>query len=231
MDYSTFKNSIMVIDLSAWQQVEFTLTQPSPVDVFEFLEQEQITVCAPAEAKNELGYQVYEPNLLSGVYSDADGSTTTSGGKGCSNAGYVLSRINGSLTPANLQPDGLDVILVESSSLYSSTSGGQLSLWDTTPIMQKLLRNKKTLVDYANIVLARYFQNKGENVFVFINDQKQIKQLKCEGIKYLRPDNLFAWMCKTGHIGPRKRAWNFKKRRDHNDRWTKPSTNFKNNLH
>ncbi len=220
----------MIPDQSAWQQIGFTLTQFNPVDVFGFLEQQQITVCAPAEAKNELGYQVYKPNLLSGVYSDAD-SLTTSEGKGFLNTNYVFSRINGSLTPANLQPNGLGVILIESNFLYSSTFGGQLSFWDTTPIMQKLLRNKRSPVDRANIVLARYFQNEGKKIFVFVNDQKQIEQLKCEGIKYLRPDKLFAWMCKTGYVDPRKGAWNFKKRRDHNNSWTKPSANFKDNLH
>jgi hypothetical protein len=135
------------------------------------------------------------------------------------------------LTPTNLQPDGLNVILVESNSLCSTTFEGQLSLWDTTPIMQKLLRNKTSPVDYANIILARYFQNEGKKVFVFVNDQKQIEQLKYESIKYLRPDKLFTWMCNVGYIDSRKGAWNFKKRRDHNNRWTKPGANFKDNLH
>lgn len=216
----------MIIDQSASQQVGFTLTQSNPINVFGFLEQQQITVCAPIEAKNELGYQVYKPNLFSGVYSDDGSSITSSEGNNFSNTNYVLSRTNGSLTPASLQPEGFSVILVESNSLYSSTFGGQLCLWDASPIMQRLLRNKRSLVDHANIILARFFQNKGINIFIFVNDQKQIEQLKYEGIKYLRPDKLFSWMCEIGYIDPRKGAWNFKKRRDHNNRWTKPGVNL-----
>jgi len=220
----------MVPDQSAWQHIGFTLTQSNPIDVFEFLDQQQITVYVPAEAKTELGFQTYKPSLFSGVYSDAS-SSTASGGKGFSNNEYVFSHTNGSLTPANLQPEGFDVTLVESNALYSSTFGGQLSIWDTTPTMQKLLRNRRSLVDPANVIIARCLQRRGENVFVFVNDQKQIEQLKYEDIKYLRPDKLFAWMCKTGYIDPRKGAWNFKKRRDHNKRWTEPDIDFKVNLH
>lgn len=219
----------MIPDQSAWQQIGFTLAQPNPVDVFGFLDQQQVAVYVPAEAKNELGFQVYKQNLFSGIYSETDSSSTLE--KGLSNSNYVFSRINGSLTPANLQPNGLGVTLVESNSLYSTTFDGQLSLWDTTPVMQKLLRNKRSPVDCANIFLARYFQNEGKNVFVFVNDQKQIEQLKCEGIKYLRPDKLFAWMCETSYIDPRKGTWNFKKRRNHNNRWTELGANFKDNLH
>ena len=228
MDYSTFKNSIMIPDQSAWQHVEFTLNQYNPINVFGFFKKQQITICAPAEAKNELGYQVYKLNLFSGVYSNADSSTTIE--KGNLNTDYVLSQTNGSLTPINLQPNGFNITLIESNVIYSSTFGGQLSLWDTTSIMQKLARNKRSSVDYTNIILARYLQKEEKNVFIFVNDQNQIEQLKYEGIKYLRPDKLFTWMCKDGFIDPRKGAWNFKKRRDHNKRWTKPIANFKDSL-
>lgn len=228
MDYSTFKNSIMVPDQSAWQQIEFILVQSNHIDVFGFLDKQKINVCIPAEAITELGFQVYKPNLFSGVYSNTDNSVTL--GNGFSNSDYVFSRVNGSLTPVNLQPIGFDVIVVESSSLYSFTFGGQLSLWDTTFMMQKLLKNKRSVVDHANIILARCLQTERKNVFVFVNDQKQIDQLKYEGIKYLRPDKLFAWMCRDGYINPRKGAWNFRKRRDHNNRWTNPKTSQKDNL-
>lgn len=224
MDYSTFKKSIGIFDQSGLQQIGFTLVQSNPVDVFGFLEQQQIKVFVPVEAKNELGYQAYKQNLFSGVYNDINSSTTLE--NSFLNTNYVFSRINGFLTPVNLQPDGFNVTIVESNVLYSSTFGGQLSIWDTTPMMQKLLKNKRSLVDYANIILARYLQNKGENVFVFVNDQKQIDQLKFESIKYLRPDKLFAWMCKEKFIDPRKGAWNFKKRRNHDNRWTEPNVNF-----
>ncbi len=225
MDYSTFKNSIMISDQSAWQQVEFTLVQPKPIDIFGFLMQQQITVYAPSEAKKELGFQAYQPNLFSGVYGNTDSPTTLE--KGIQDTDYVFSRTNGSLTSANLQPNGLNVYLVESRARYSSTFRGQLSLWDATPMMQKLLRNRRSPVDPANILLARCFQNEGRNIFVFVNDQKQIDQLKYEGIKYLRLDKFFAWMCKTDYIDPRKVGWNFRKRQAHNNEWTKPSTNFK----
>lgn len=232
MDYLSFKNSIMVPDQSAWQHVEFTLNQSNPIDVFGFLEKQQITICAPNEAKNELGYQVYNPNLFSGIYSDTNSDrSTTIEEKGSSSTNYIFSRTNGSLTPANLQTNGLSVTLIESQSFYSTTFTKQLSLWDATPTMQSLLKNKRSLVDHANIILARCLQNQGKNVFVFVNDQKQIEQLKFEGIKYLRPDRLFVWMCKTGYIDPRKGAWNFKKRREHNNRWAEPNTNFKSNPH
>lgn len=228
MDYSTFKNSIIIPDQSAWQHVGFTLSQPNPIDVLGFLKKQQITVYIPVEAKNELGCQIYKPNLFSGVNSDVNSLTTL---ENSLNTNYVLSRTNGSLTPANLQPDGFNVTVIESNSLYSSTFGGQLSIWDTTPMMQKLLKNKRSLVDHANIILARCLQKEGKNVFVFVNDQEQIEQLKFEGIKYLRPDKLFAWMCKDGYINPIKGSWNFRKRRAHNNRWTEPNSIFRDNLH
>lgn len=64
MNYSTFKNSIMIPDQSAWQHVGFTLAQDNPIDVFGFLEKQQIMIYVPAKAKNELGYQVYKPNVV-----------------------------------------------------------------------------------------------------------------------------------------------------------------------
>jgi hypothetical protein len=227
MDYSTYKNSIMIWDKSAGQQVEFTLVQSNPIDVFGFLEQKQITIYAPTVAKNELGYQVYKPNIFSG-YNDTDSSTTLENNS--LNTNYVFSRVNGSLTPANLQPYGFGVILVESSAFYSTTFDKQLSIWDATTVMQKFARSKRSPVDYANIILARCFQKEKKNVFVFTNDYKQIEQVKIEGIKYLRPDKLFAWMCKDGYIDPRKGGWNFRKRQNHNNRWTNPNFVFKNNL-
>lgn len=230
MDYSTFKNSIMIPDQSAWQHVEFTLTQSNPIDVFGFLEKQQITAYAPAQAKMELGFQVYKPDLFSGIYSEAENSTTAANGENLVNVKYAFSTTNGSLTPVSFQPNGFSVNIVESNAFYSTTFNKQLSIWDITPIMQKFARSKRSRVDYANIILARCLQKEKKNVFVFTNDQKQVEQLNFEGIKYLRPDKLFSWMCQDDFIDPRKGGWNFKKRREHNDSWTNPNSSFSDNL-
>jgi len=219
----------MIADQSALQQIGFTLTQVNPIDIFGFLELQNINVWIPIEAKNEVGYQVYQPNFFSGVYND--NNSTACGEYLVDKAGYVLSRSNGSLTPINLQPNGFKVTLVNSSALCSETFTGQKFLWDNSSIMQKLLKNRRSLADSANITLARCFRKEGKNAFVFVNDQNQIKQLKFEGIEYLRPDKLFGWMCRDGYIDPRKGGWNFKKRREHNNRWTGPIINFKDILH
>lgn len=216
MEYSAYKKSIMIPDQSAWQQIAFTLTQPNPIDVLGFLKQQEITANIPLEAENELGYQAYKPNLFSGIHY-GNNSTIESRTLGIE---YTFSKTNASLTPIDLQPNGLGVNVVKSKTLYSQTFRGQLFLWDTTSTMKKLSKNKRSLVDSANIILARCFQKEGKNFFVFVNDQKQINQLKYEGIRYLRPDKLFTWMYKDGYIDPRKKAWNFKKRRIHNNRWT-----------
>ena len=134
----------MIPDQSAWQHIEFTLSQSNPIDVLEFLKQQQVKIYIPNEAKHELGYQVYKPNLFSGVYNYKHNSITAK--NDFSDTAYTFSKTNGSLTPTNLQqPYGPDVNIVESNAFSSITLGNQLSLWDMTATMKKLARNKRSL--------------------------------------------------------------------------------------
>lgn len=157
----------MVPDQSALQQIGFTLAQPHPINVFEFLSQQEIAIYIASEAKSELGFQACKSNLFSGTHIN---NSTSLGNDSTVKPDYVLSRTNASLTPSHLQPDGFPVTMVESNSLYSATFGGQMLLWDATTTMRKLLRNRRSPVDPTNINLARCLQQKGENAFVFLND-------------------------------------------------------------
>ncbi|EKD33224.1 MAG: hypothetical protein ACD_76C00068G0021 [uncultured bacterium] len=117
--------------------------------------------------------------------------------------------------------------------LINEAMPGYVKIGRTTNLEQRIRSLDTTSVPlpfecfYActvkDAVFVRSLQ-KNRNVFVFVNDQEQIKQLNYESIKYLRPDKLFAWMCKDGWFDPRKAAWNFKKKRDHDPRRTEYSS-------
>ena len=214
MDYSIYKNSMMVIDQSAWQQVAFSL---SNIDVYKFLSSNEIKIIATSDSAQELSYQAYNQTLFGGNY-----NSTVTMSRLNSNQDYVLSSTNGSLTLKNLDT-GYKVESVVNVNLTSTPR----TLWDTSLTMNKFRKSKRSFADASNIYLGRILQNKGKNFFIFTNDQNQIKQTKIEGFKYLRPDQLFSWMCKENFIDPRKGGWNFKKRKEHNKQWTEQGKKFK----
>ncbi|HUC88664.1 MAG TPA: hypothetical protein VMR49_01385 [Candidatus Paceibacterota bacterium] len=213
MDYSTYKNSIIILDQSAWQQVAFSL---SNIDVYKFLSDNKIKAVATSDSAQELSYQAYNPTLFGGQY-----ASTVTASELNSKQSYILSSSNGSLTFPSLDTGyNIDIL---NPFIYSIPR----TLWDTSIVMEKLKRATRSQADVSNIYLCRILKEMNLNFFIFTNDQNQIKQIKIEGFKYLRPDQLFSWMCRENFIDPRKGGWNFKKRKEHNKQWTKPDVKFK----
>jgi hypothetical protein len=213
MEYSQLKNTVMIPDQSAWQQVAFSLPD---IDVYKFFSDNLITIMTTSDSARELSYQAYNQTLFGGQYINTVTSSDQNSKQNC-----VLSSSNGSLTYANLDT-GYNVDVLDPFAFHVSQS-----LWDTSRVMEKLKRSKRGWADVSNIYLGRVLNGIGRDFFIFTNDQNQIKQIKIEGFKYLRPDQLFSWMCEERFIDPRKGGWNFRKRKIHNQQWVERYKKFK----
>lgn len=130
MSYSTCKNSIIILDQSAWQQVAFSLPD---IDVYKFLSDNKIKAIATPDSAQELSYQAYNPTLFGGQY-----TSTVTASELNSKQSYVLSNSNGSLTFQSLDAGYSIDILNPFNYLMPRT------LWDTSLVMDKLKRSTRS---------------------------------------------------------------------------------------
>jgi len=209
--FEKYENSYAILDQSAWQQVEFWRVS-CDLNIYPFLKNKGIKVIATTESAQELSYQSYQPDLLSGHFS---GTSTNSGDKD----NYILSSTNGSLTTDNLDFGGYRIEISNSIQEINNKDLFQPSLWDSTSAFQRMKRNKRSKADISNIYLARILSNQGKNFFVFTNDGDQVKQSEIEGFKYMRPIEFLVWLVKDEYITRQKGVWIFEKMKKHDPRW------------
>jgi hypothetical protein len=214
MDFRFYEHSIMIPDQSAWQQAEFSMTT-SGINIYKFFESKDIQIITTPASARELSYQAYHQTLFGGRYNE---SLTASGLN--SQQEFVLSSTNGSLTFKNLD-QGYPIEIVDKGISHQGL------LWDSSVMMKKMLRNRRSDADPSNIYLGRSLQQKKKSFFIFLNDQTQIKQVELEGFKYLRPDKLIRWMVRDGFISWQKALGDFKKKKKENGSWYPPNKTFK----
>lgn len=217
MNFSEYENSYMILDQSAWQQVEFWMTACN-LNVYSFLRNKNIQATLTSDSVGELGYQAYSQNLFSG-YSE----TATIFNK---ERDFVLSIVNGSLTRESRDLYGYHVgSIINTHECIGNKY--QLPLWDSSTAFQRMKKNKRSGADISNIHLARYFTNQRNNFFFFINDNDQITQAQIEGFKYMRPSSLLVWLIEEGYIRKQKAVWVYEKVKKHDPRWVKQNTAFR----
>jgi len=229
--FGEYENSYAILDQSAWQQVEFWHISCS-LNIYPFLESKRIEIITTSESAQELSYQSYQPDLLSGHFSE---TATISGDK----VNYVLSTTNGSLTRSDLDINGYKVAVSNNIQEINNERSYQLSLWNLTVAFQRMKRNKRSKADISNIYLARILSSQGKNFFIFTNDKDQITQSKIEGFKYMRPIQFLVWMVKDKYITRQKKyitrqkaVWIFEKTKKHDPQWIdKRRPNFKEYYH
>ena len=206
MDSSSYENSDAILDQSAWQVAEFWMTSCN-LDVYSFFDSKNIGVQLTSSTAKELGYQSYNPSLLSGSSTSALSNDKEN---------YVLSSLNGSLTFQTLDSQGYPVNIVDSSTISPSF---QQSLWNMSPAFQrmkrKVLEKGKGKADLEIIFLAESFAKEAKSFFIFTNDNDLVQHSKLEGFLYLRPIGLLLWMVADKYISRQKAVWVFEKMKKH----------------
>jgi hypothetical protein len=220
MEYGKYESSMMIADQSAWQQVEFWMTSCN-INIFDFLENKNITIIATTNSVQELAFQAHNPNLFSG-HRREQSITSSESSDGMS---YVLSSTNGSLTFKELDSHGLDINIFPINNRFDGR--GQKLLWDNSPSFKRIENNRRSNVDISNIYLARRLVKEGKKFFIFANDNDQITQAHIEGFSVLRPSRLLKWMVKESYIKNQKAVWAYEKTRKHNPRSIVKEKNFK----
>ncbi len=219
MNFSDYKNSILLPDQSAWQQAEYWITE-SNINVFSFLSSQNVSIKTTSSSARELSFQSYVQNLFVNDLSNTASELN-------SKESFVLSSINGSLTFEKLSPLGFPAQVIPDKELGSLIKSNQFPLWDSSPFFLRMKRNRRSQADIEHFYLGRYLQKNKQPFFVFTNDDDQIRQAQLEGFKFMRPPDLLVWMVKDTFVTRQKAVWAYEKAKKHNARWAKAGLRFR----
>lgn len=236
-NFSTFCNSKMIADQSAFQSIQ-DLTSNHKVDVLGFLENKGVSISTTQSSIVELSYPNYSRDLFStlsfseiksrnstfGRNEQNDPSSTLCVG---SKIECVMSRTTGSLTLKPLEPGGFPV----EHNFVDREEIKQLTLWDSSFPLQRIKRKSEKTSNYTdvdNFILARKKKIDNEKFFIFVSDEDQLKQCQLEGYDVLMPRELLFWMETDDYITKQKNSYIFKswKNNNHTSGWAKDFEKF-----